>query len=59
MFNATRNPTKIQLEPRFAKVIEHCTVHNTLVVPPDVTINVNEVSRLGRFATSIAGSSES
>jgi putative redox protein len=46
-----------ELEPRFAKVIEHCTVHNTLVVPPSVTINVNEVSRLRRPAASMAGSS--
>ena len=48
-----------ELEPRFAKVIEHCTVHNTLVIPPNVSINVNEVSRLGRPAASIAGSSGS
>ena len=46
-------------EPRFAKVIEHCTVHNTLLIPPNVSINVNEVSRLGRPAASIAGSSGS
>ena len=46
-----------ELEPRFAKVIEHCSVHNTLVVPPDVNIDVNAVSRPGRPAASIAGSS--
>jgi putative redox protein len=42
-----------ELEPRFADVIEHCTVHNALVIPPNVTINVNEVGRPGRPAMSI------
>lgn len=28
----------IQLESRFLKVIEHCTVHNTLSLPPKVVI---------------------
>lgn len=28
----------LALEPRLAKVIEHCTVHNTLMAPPEVTL---------------------
>ena len=35
------------LEPRFAKVIEHCTVHNTLMAPPEVAISIEQEQRSG------------
>lgn len=47
-----------ELEPRFANVIDHCTMHNTLVVPPNVSINIIETNRMGRPTLPMAGSNQ-
>lgn len=38
------------LESRFTKVIEHCTVHNTLMARPDVTISLEASARGGSLS---------
>lgn len=44
-----------ELGRRFTKVIEHCTVQNTLMAPPEVTITVDAGASPPSSLTSAGG----